>query len=1255
MPTVFPIKEYKDKLYQDEVNSIFRAINNLEEAIDINVGTSKAQIPSKNIKDLDAKKLFGSAVLDDLTVEDLTAKSAISLNGQISLGETGFLAIQNAFGVETIKLGLLRFSDDVTPVGIYGFQVFDGTNINFLADKEGNVFLRGKIVAINDSEFTGKTNITSGTITGPLKIGTGVILDGESGQILAGDSKITKNGISFTQGTIDLQFLKVDSQGKLTATNVDLAGKFNITDGEININEGTIGGINITIAGLSAGTATTPTAPFFILGKNGIVNINQGYFSGEADLSGGSIEGTVIIGGELISPGVTLGQQGPIFTNLSANLNNGLLKIENGQLTASQVDLTGRFNISNGLVTGELNIGDIVLDGKNKKIVAGDNELQEDSFIFESGIIDFGDNFKVSSDDGILYALNAEIQGKFTGEADVEAGTLAGFEISDVSLYSPGQETGEDYSQFVLDSSGKLSVYEDREIYGIGHENKIILNIDYNGLFVDHGKVSIRTAIDGTKEVIINDSGIHAMRNSTDGIIIAGEGIKLKKNGEVASESIISPDGFNARYLEDGSITTNKFSQVKPNPVSFIVCESEIVQTDSHDYAELIIKWPIVETRVDGTLADDIAGYRIYLQGDSYVTSQCVGIVGPEIDSSEEGNKLKIFKVKVKTDTFYSVAIVVFDRLGNVSTETITSFYVDKDKTKPEDPSFVYATSGLGFIKLEWGFSQDIDFKYYLVEKMQLDSDWFYFTNTVSNHLIDKDVAIGVNYKYRVCVVDRSGNRSNYTESPWVSPSKQELEDGSVTSEKLAENLFFKGIISIGNGAILVPNVGIVDTTPVTPDVTPVGTTPYYYYPIEYLQILETETLNPKGIDAAKVFLREGKIIVPPDVSALTIWNDSATPVLKNLKVGLINGVDIVDLKTQVDNVDTQIQQIIPQIGGVTPGADITVGNIFPLLASTGQIGSAEKPFAALWADEVHTSGNTLWIGDTPVLGTDDTTIIIRSDTGQHIKVTSDSGVEMVATGLNADVKLQATGAGGRVVMSSDTEIRMTAPQTVVSGSLTVTGDMVVNGDSFVVNTETVEVKDNIIVLNKGQVGSGVSAGLAGIKVDRGDAPDYMIVFDEEEDMFKVGMAGNLETIASQNYVQSQLESVVKDADSLGGIPAEEFLNSRIVEEGSNENGWYIRWENGLQVCWGSVDIGPINIEFGNVYISAAARWDYPSLFSANPSVSGIVMRKEGSGLAAYISGDGVMNTTHFNFYGTRSSSSSDDYIAYLLAIGRWK
>lgn len=119
-----------------------------------------------------------------------------------------------------------------------------------------------------------------------------------------------------------------------------------------------------------------------------------------------------------------------------------------------------------------------------------------------------------------------------------------------------------------------------------------------------------------------------------------------------------------------------------------------------------------------------------------------------------------------------------------------------------------------------------------------------------------------------------------------------------------------------------------------------------------------------------------------------------------------------------------------------------------------------------------------------------------------------------------------------------------------------------------------------------------------------------------------------------------------------------DVLAGMIVESGSNANGEYVRWGNGLQICWGSVDIGPINIEYGSngtLYRSVPGIWNYPSLFSANPSVSGIVMRKDSSGLAAYISGDSVMNTTRFLFYGTRSSSSDYDYIAYLLAIGRWK
>ena len=1420
MPTNFPQKKYKDKLYYYEVNSIFRAINNIEAAISINVGTSNARIPSANIESLDAQKIFGTAALDSLTVGSLRVSEQTELDGQISLGENGTLSLRNNAGIEIIKMGLLELGEDP----VYGFRVSDGLNTNFLADEEGNVSVRGKIVAINGSEFTGKVSIITGTVIDNLKVGNGVLLDGNTGEIIAGGSRITKDGIDFSHGTITLQNLTIDGQGNLVASNVDLSGKFTITDGEIYLNQGELGGVTITSTGLTAGTVAT-SSPYFVLSKTGSANINHGVFTGEVHLTSGTIDGEVVVDGALIAPGVVFDENGPTFSDMSVSLNDGLFVLQNGRLTASQVDLTGVFKVNSGEILGNVNIGSIVVDGESKKVIAGTNELQEDKFLFSSGVIDFGDNFNVSSTNGILHVKNAELEGKFEGEINVASGVVGGFEIGESILYSPADNP--EYSMLILDSQGKITVFQDRVAYGAGHKEDIVLDISQDGLLVDHGKVLIRTAIDGSKEVRVDVSGVRAIRSSQDEVIITGDGIKLKKDGEV-SAPLISPDGFNAEFLEDGTITSNKLFQIKPSPVSFVVGEGRLVQTDGSDYGELTIKWPIVETRMDGSPADDIAGYRVYLSGGEYETFQCVGVVGPEPDFPDatpgsELYNLKIFKQKVEKDTLYDFAVIAFDRLGNESYQTLGNAYVTGDNTVPDAPEFVHIYPGLYFLKVEWELSKAIDFKHFVVEKMVEGGEWEPLPDTLSNHFLDKNVQHGVFYKYRVSVVDRSGNMSEYTESQWEAPlgvRASDLEDGSIISEKLAEDIYLQGFLTIGDGAILVPNEGVrmVDEEDQEEPVP-------HVFPIEYLRILEDnmdpENPIPKGIDVKNILIRNGEIILPDGTDTLVVHGAGETPELKdlsvrNISVSLINGIDLPELKAnfdqhvvdfgdyqsqvsnkfdqyksdfddrvsevdarfdgidasivnintdigeindelaqinlRIDNIDTAIiginndigdinnelvqidQEIdnintaIGNIGGdigtisedivqvnaridnevsqinlrindidavisslddtidtrfdtkIEPvitefndkldakvdkvegkglstedfttelkekleSDDISVNNIYTNIPHEGTIGTADAPFASIYADEIHTSGNTLWVGDTPVLGTDDTTIIVRSDPGQNLKIMSYDGTELVATGLNADVKLQATGAGGRVVMGSDTEIRMTAPQTVVSGSLTVTGDMVVNGDSFVVKTETVEVKDNIIVLNKGQVGSGVSAGLAGIKIDRGDAPDYMIVFDEEEGVFKVGMAGNLETIASQNYVQSQLESVVKDADSLGGIPAEEFLNSRIVEQGSNENGWYIRWGNGLQVCWGIVMI-PANADYSVKTMPAAFSGGF------NITITNVYWNTP---YIAWSVSDSVGSTVRVDARAFQGANPTVDAYGRFIAVGRWK
>ena len=209
----------------------------------------------------------------------------------------------------------------------------------------------------------------------------------------------------------------------------------------------------------------------------------------------------------------------------------------------------------------------------------------------------------------------------------------------------------------------------------------------------------------------------------------------------------------------------------------------------------------------------------------------------------------------------------------------------------------------------------------------------------------------------------------------------------------------------------------------------------------------------------------------------------------------------------------------------------ILQGSMIPSVNRGSDLGTPNLHFKEAWIDTVHISSNTLFLGDTPVLGTDADTITITADEDQSIlvkttgtgetNIQSVKGVNLVTSGLNSIVDVQASGAGDRVVFGATDQVTVTAPSMVVSSNMTVQGNLIVNGTNFTVNTQTVEVKDNIIVLNSGQVGSGVSAVTAGISIDRGDALDFQILFDENDDKFKIGPQGSLSAIATQNYVNT--------------------------------------------------------------------------------------------------------------------------------------
>jgi hypothetical protein len=85
-----------------------------------------------------------------------------------------------------------------------------------------------------------------------------------------------------------------------------------------------------------------------------------------------------------------------------------------------------------------------------------------------------------------------------------------------------------------------------------------------------------------------------------------------------------------------------------------------------------------------------------------------------------------------------------------------------------------------------------------------------------------------------------------------------------------------------------------------------------------------------------------------------------------------------------------------------------------------------------------------------------------------------------------------------------------------VGGTLQVNGDLVVNGTSITQNATTVEIADNLLLLNRNENGVGVTAGKAGLEIERGTLSNYQLVFEETSGLFKIGTPTALQAVATR-------------------------------------------------------------------------------------------------------------------------------------------
>jgi len=211
-------------------------------------------------------------------------------------------------------------------------------------------------------------------------------------------------------------------------------------------------------------------------------------------------------------------------------------------------------------------------------------------------------------------------------------------------------------------------------------------------------------------------------------------------------------------------------------------------------------------------------------------------------------------------------------------------------------------------------------------------------------------------------------------------------------------------------------------------------------------------------------------------------------------------------------------------------------GNIVPSADVTYDLGSSTKQ----WRD-IYVGPGSLYVNGQQVVSDNSGTITISADSNQNVAVqTSGSGdIELDPTG-SGTVQVKGTlqiedgqnitnSAGNDITFANNIKVdqittKSTDTNLVLSGNgtgnvtvnddINITGNLTVGGTTTTVNSETINLADNTIVLNSNFT-SGSPTEDAGLSISRGGSTAVTFLWDETNDKWTIGsetfVAGTVE------------------------------------------------------------------------------------------------------------------------------------------------
>ncbi len=178
-------------------------------------------------------------------------------------------------------------------------------------------------------------------------------------------------------------------------------------------------------------------------------------------------------------------------------------------------------------------------------------------------------------------------------------------------------------------------------------------------------------------------------------------------------------------------------------------------------------------------------------------------------------------------------------------------------------------------------------------------------------------------------------------------------------------------------------------------------------------------------------------------------------------------------------------------------------------------------------------------------------------------------------------------------------------------------------------------------------------------KVFRFDSSDWKEIFRlnpdailELEERFQAEIDKKETPEGAEEKAKTAEEKALTAVGNLSDkIYNEEDIIVKLVESGSNANGYYMRWSDGKQECWGMSVGQATDTATGNVFVSDNARVEFPKPFDESyPIEVSVNVSSKGKWANAYIP-----NSTGVTVYQYGSIKATATFSTRVSAVGRWK